>query len=281
VRTGTTATLAGAERVRDPGTISTGVPISFAGREGEAVYGFWYEPTKVAGPPGPPPLVLHLHGGPTDCARLSLDPELQLWTSRGFALLDLNYSGSTGFGSAYRHRLDGAWGERDLGDCIAAVTHLAGEGLIDPERVIARGASAGGYLTLRCVTATGLFCGGASRCGIADLALWREDTHDFESRYADLLVGPDPHTATYAERSPARKVTAACAPLLLVHGLADTVVPPEHAAAMAGAYRAAGRPCEVELLADEPHGLRRADSRRRWLARELAFVASLLQDRCR
>ena len=106
---------------------------------------------------GRPPLLLHLHGGPTDGARLALDPELQLWTSRGFALLDLNYSGSTGFGSAYRHRLDGEWGERDFGDCVAAVGQLTGEGLVDPERVFVRGASAGGYLTLRCVTGSTAF----------------------------------------------------------------------------------------------------------------------------
>jgi dipeptidyl aminopeptidase/acylaminoacyl peptidase len=197
-----------------------------------------------------------------------------MWTTRGFALLDLNYSGSTGFGSAYRHRLDGEWGNRDLGDCLAAVAYLAREGMVDPERVFVRGASAGGYLTLRCITGSRVFTGGMCRCGISDLALWREDTHDFESRYTDLLVGPPSQMDLYEARSPARNVGAGAAPLLLIHGLADTVVPPEHAELMAGAYRHAGRACAIELLPDEPHELRRRDSRRRWLEAELDFVVA-------
>jgi dipeptidyl aminopeptidase/acylaminoacyl peptidase len=189
-------------------------------------------------------------------------------------VLDLNYSGSTGFGSAYRHRLDGAWGDRDLADCVAAVAHLAGAGMVDRERVFARGASAGGYLALRCVTATDAFRGGLSRCAITDLAGWRADAHDFESRYTDMLVGPPAEAERYRSRSPVDTVDARSAPALLVHGLADRVVPPGHSVRIADAYRDAGRPCRLELLAGEPHGLRRADSRRRWLAAGLDFVAA-------
>jgi dipeptidyl aminopeptidase/acylaminoacyl peptidase len=245
--------------------------------DGSDVHGFWYEPASeghVHATRNRPPLILHLHGGPTDSARLAFDPELQMWTSRGFAVLDLNYSGSTGFGSAYRHRLDGEWGHRDLGDCLAAVGHLGRERMVDPALVFVRGASAGGYLTLQCVTGSTAFSGGMCRCGISDLALWREDTHDFESRYTDLLVGPPSEVDLYGGRSPARNVGAGSAPLLLIHGLADTVVPPEHAEVMAAAYRDAGCPYEMELLPDEPHELRRRDSRHRWLEAELDFVAA-------
>jgi dipeptidyl aminopeptidase/acylaminoacyl peptidase len=257
-------------------SISVPAPISIRGTNGSEAHGFWYEPTKHRSGDGKdrlPPLILHLHGGPTDSARLAFDPELQLWTSRGFAVLDLNYSGSSGFGSVYRRRLDREWGSRDLEDCVDAVRQLIDAGMVDPAQVFARGASAGGYLTLQCVTATTLFRGGMARCGIADLALWREDTHDFESRYTDMLVGPPSARERYAARSPARNVGEHSAPLLLIHGLADTVVPPEHARLMADRYAAAGRPHSCVLLPEEPHGLRRYDSRLQWLSAELDFVA--------
>jgi dipeptidyl aminopeptidase/acylaminoacyl peptidase len=266
--------LAGEEQTLDQSSISIPAPISIPGADGSEAHGFWYEPTgHRTGRAGRPPLILHLHGGPTDSARLAFDPELQLWTSRGFALLDLNYSGSSGFGSAYRHRLDGEWGARDLEDCCAAVRQLVDAGMVDPAQVFARGASAGGYLTLQCLTATTLFRGGMARCGIADLALWRSDAHDFESRYTDILVGPPSAGAPYAARSPARNVDERSAPLLLIHGLADRVVPPEHSRLMADRYAAAERTSSLVLLPKEPHGLRRYDSRLRWLSAELSFVA--------
>jgi dipeptidyl aminopeptidase/acylaminoacyl peptidase len=294
VPSGAGATVAAGAPSGDASSASVGVPISVPARDGSAVHGFWYEPPapgvgrdgrdgrdgrvgrdrRGGGAAVRPPLILHLHGGPTDSARLAFDPELALWTSRGFALLDLDYSGSSGHGSAYRHRLDGAWGRRDLDDCVDAVRHLSAERLVDPARVFARGASAGGYLTLRCVTAASEFTGGMCRCGIADLALWRAHTHDFESRYTDLLVGPASDAGLYRRRSPAAGVGERAAPLLLVHGFADTVVPPEQALLIARSYAAAGRSCALELLPDEPHGLRRAASRRRWLTAELAFVAA-------
>jgi dipeptidyl aminopeptidase/acylaminoacyl peptidase len=277
VRGGRITTVAADEPSWDPNVVSRAEPLPFNAEDGSDVHGFWYEPVAEGRRPAPrnrPPLILQLHGGPTDSARLAFDPELQMWTSRGFAVLDLNYSGSTGFGSAYRHRLDGEWGHRDFGDCLAAVAHLVREGMVDRELVLVRGASAGGYLTLRCITGSTSFSGGMCRCGISDLALWREDTHDFESRYTDLLVGPPTRSNLYGDRSPARNVGPGAAPLLLIHGLADTVVPPEHAELMAAAYRDAGRPCALELLADEPHALRRRDSRRRWLEAELDFVAA-------
>jgi dipeptidyl aminopeptidase/acylaminoacyl peptidase len=270
--------VAGETQAVPESSISVPAPISIPGVDGSESNGFWYEPTRHRpcpgqGRAGPPPLILHLHGGPTDSARLAFDPELQLWSSRGFALLDLNYSGSSGFGSAYRHRLDGQWGSRDLMDCVAAVRQLVDAGMVDPAEVFVRGASAGGYLTLQCATSTTLFRGGMARCGIADLALWREDAHDFECRYTDILVGPPSAGTGYAARSPARNVNEHSAPLLLVHGLADTVVPPEHSRLMADRYAAAERPHSLVLLSEEPHGLRRYDSRLRWLSAELSFVA--------
>lgn len=270
---GRMSTVAADPPAHDASLISVGRTIRIPGRDGAGAYGFWYEP--AARGDGPPPLMLHLHGGPTDAAQLAFDPELQLWTSRGFALLDLNYSGSTGFGSGYRRRLDGAWGERDLADCDDAVAHLIAEGLVDPDRVYVRGASAGGFLTLRCLTATSAFAGGMARCGIADLALWREDAHDFESRYTDMLIGPPSRADAYRQRSPALNVGPAAAPLLLIHGLEDRVVPPEHSRRMAAAYSRAGRPHGLELLAGEPHGLRQANSRQRWLTAELRFISCL------
>jgi dipeptidyl aminopeptidase/acylaminoacyl peptidase len=276
VRNGRITKVAEEEQPLDQSSISVPAAISIRGADGSETYGFLYEPTRRRGGrgrAGRPPLILHLHGGPTDSARLAFDPELQLWTSRGFALLDLNYSGSSGFGSAYRHRLDAEWGARDLEDCVAAVRQLVEAGTVDPARVFARGASAGGYLTLQCVTATTLFRGGMARCGIADLALWREDAHDFESRYTDILVGAPSAAARYAARSPARHVGERSAPLLLIHGLADTVVPPEHSRLMADRYAAADRTHSLVLLPEEPHGLRRYDSRLRWLSAELGFVA--------
>jgi len=271
-RDGRLVTVAADEPSWDPSVVSGGTPLTVTAEDGAEVHGFWYPP--VPGGDGRPPLILHLHGGPTDSARLAFDAEFQMWTSRGFAVLDLNYSGSTGFGSAYRHRLDGQWGDRDFGDCLAAVAHLTGERMVDPEHVFVRGASAGGYLTLRCITGSSAFAGGMCRCGISDLALWREDAHDFESRYTDMLVGPPSRIDLYRRRSPARNVGSHAAPLLLVHGLADRVVPPEHAELMAASYREATRPCALELLRDEPHELRRRESRKRWLEAELDFVAA-------
>jgi len=274
---GRVTTIAADPPAWDAGLVSGGAALRINDHDGSETHGFWYEPMFDrchSAPRRKPPLILHLHGGPTDSARLAFDSEFHLWTSRGFAVLDLNYSGSTGFGSAYRHRLDGEWGLRDFDDCLAAVGHLTRERMVDPERVFVRGASAGGYLTLRCVTGSTAFTAGMCRCGISDLALWRQDTHDFESRYTDILVGPPSQMERYRRRSPARNVGNSAAPLLLVHGLADTVVPPEHAELMAAAYRAAGRPYRLELLPDEPHGLRRRNSRQRWLEAELAFVAS-------
>ncbi len=272
VARGEGAVVAGGQSAPSDGIVVP-TPITFTDADGERCHGFWYEPERMP-TRGRAPLMLHLHGGPTDAAPLSLDDELQLWTSRGFAVLDLNYSGSTGYGSAYRHRLDGEWGRRDLADCVTAVSSLTAQECVDRERLFVRGASAGGYLTLRCLTETTLFRAGVARCGIGDLAMWREDSHDFESRYVDVIVGPPEDRETYAARSPARRVTTTSAPVLLVHGLADRVVPPGHSAAVADAYRAAGRPYRVRWLDGEPHGLRRRDSRALWLGDELDFIGA-------
>jgi dipeptidyl aminopeptidase/acylaminoacyl peptidase len=175
--------------------------------------------------------------------------------------------------------LYGAWGAVDLEDCVTAVRSLVADGIVDPRSVLVRGASAGGYLTLQCLARSDVFLGGMCRCGIADVAKWREDAHDYESRYTDLIVGPRADDALYAERSPARHIGPRSGPVLLVHGLADTVVPPRHAQIAAAAYARAGRPHRLELLDGEPHSPRRFESRRRWLQAELEFYGGLLGER--
>jgi dipeptidyl aminopeptidase/acylaminoacyl peptidase len=194
---------------------------------------------------------------------------------RGFAVIDLNYAGSSGFGRAYRLRLREQWGAADLDDCATAVRFLAEQAMIDATRVFARGGSAGGYLTLQCLVRSDRFRAGASRSGIADVEAWRAGTHDFESRYTDLLVGPATDHGLYGERSPARHVGRRSAPVLVGHGTADPVVPVDHARMIGDAYRRAGRPHQVELF-DEPHDFRRAASIRAWLATELTFIQAHL-----
>jgi dipeptidyl aminopeptidase/acylaminoacyl peptidase len=238
--------------------------------DGVEVHGFLHRPRGVGAAPA---LILNLHGGPTDAAALAHDPEAGLWTSRGFAFLDLNYSGSSGFGRHYRERLYGAWGEADLADCLAAVARLGGEGIVDGRRVVVRGASAGGYLTLQCLARSGAFAVGLCRAGIADVARWRGETHDLESRYADLLVGGSDGPA-YADVSPAGHFGPGIpAPVLLVQGSEDPVVGPPQAELVAAMYRRLGGRCRTVSLPGERHDLRRESSRRRALEAELGFVA--------
>jgi dipeptidyl aminopeptidase/acylaminoacyl peptidase len=270
--------LAEAAPFCDAAYIATPERLTIPRPGGGTVHGFLYRPLSPSAQlkgPTRAPLVVNLHGGPTDHARLELDPQILLWTSRGFAVMDLNYAGSSGFGRAYRLRLRERWGVADLDDCVTAVAFLAEHDVIDPTRVFARGGSAGGYLTLQCLIRSDRFRAGASRSGIADVEAWRAGTHDFESRYTDLLVGPPSEQARYGERSPARHVGRRSAPVLLVHGTADPVVPVDHARMISDAYRRAGRPHQVELF-DEPHDFRRAASIRAWLAAELAFIQAHL-----
>ena len=261
------------------GAISRPMAISFPTGSDEMAHGFYYPPASAAceAPAGElPPLIVRIHGGPTAAATLTFRPDYQFWTSRGFAILDVNYRGSTGYGRAYRQRLYGGWGEVDVEDCIAGASHLVYKGLVDPERLIIRGSSAGGYTMLAAVTFQDFFRTGACLYGVSDLETLTQDTHKFESRYLDQLVGPFPEARQlYHSRSPlyaARRITA---PLIFLHGLEDRVVPPAQAEAMVSALERNGVPVAYVTFDDEQHGFRQAANIRRALESELAFYLTV------
>lgn len=238
-------------------------------------HGFWYPPNNpdFEGPAGElPPLLVLVHSGPTSATSGGFAPAIQFWTTRGFGVLDVNYRGSTGYGTAYRRSLLGQWGLADIADVAAGVRHLIKSGLVDPRRVAIRGGSAGGYTALRAVTSTDVFTAAASRYGVADLALLAADTHKFESHYTDRLVGPWPEAAaTYRERSPLYALDSLHAPVLLLQGEDDAVVPPNQARELAAAIKERGGDVELVLYPGEGHGFRLASTNRDALTRELHF----------
>ncbi len=224
-----------------------------------------------------PPLIVISHGGPTTAARATLDLKIQYWTSRGFAVVDVNYGGSSGYGRAYRQRLNGQWGIVDVADVIHAARHLVAEGRADPQRLIIRGGSAGGYTTLAALTLEpGVFAAGASYYGISDIEVLARDTHKFESRYLDGLVGPYPAMReVYRARSPIHHVDRLSCALILFQGLEDKVVPPNQSAMMADAVRARGWPVAYLTFAGEQHGFRAAETIIRSLEAELFFYGAV------
>jgi dienelactone hydrolase len=228
------------------------------------VHGWYYPPTNPAfrAPEGElPPVQVWSHGGPTAFSGADFRLGVQFWTSRGIGILDVNYSGSTGYGRAYRERLDGAWGIKDVRDCVDGVRALVERGLADPARLSIRGGSAGGYTTLAALTSTDVFAAGISLYGIGDLETLASDTHKFESRYLDRLVAPYPEgRQVYLERSPIRHLDRLSCPMLILQGRQDRVVPPEQAQAVADAVRARGLPVELIWFAEEGHGFRRSES---------------------
>jgi dipeptidyl aminopeptidase/acylaminoacyl peptidase len=202
-----------------------------------------------------------IHGGPTTAARPWFSLAYQFWTSRGFAIVDVDYRGSTGYGTAYRNLLDGEWGVADVEDCIAAATHLADAGLVDRERMVIRGGSAGGFTVLSALVQGDVFAAGASFFGIADLTILAADTHKFEARYLDRLVGPWPDARElYDERSPINHLDRFDTPLIVFQGLDDRVVPPNQSEMVVAALRAKGIECEYHAYEGEGHGFRRADT---------------------
>ncbi|MGJ6979529.1 alpha/beta hydrolase family protein [Aestuariimicrobium soli] len=222
------------------------------------------------------PLIVKSHGGPTSYASIAHSPLTDFWTSRGFAVVDVNYSGSTGFGRDYRNRLRGQWGVLDVGDCVAVVDHLVDAGIVDERRVSITGGSAGGYTTLQSLVTTDRYTAGVSRYGIGDLVMLATDTHKFESRYLDSLVGPWPaDEQTYLDRSPIHHLDSLATPMLILQGLDDKVVPPNQARAMAEAVEAKGLQVELKLYEGEGHGFRGGEARRDALERELAFYRRL------
>ena len=226
-----------------------------------------------------PPLVVLVHGGPTGSVRTQLQLAVAFWTSRGFTVADVDYRGSTGYGRSYRHRLRGGWGVLDVDDCVAVARYLSSDERppteqVDVERLAIRGGSAGGFTVLAALTFHDVFSAGASRYGIGDLAALAADTHKFEARYLDRLVGRWPEDeAVYRERSPIHHVDRLATPLLLLQGSEDRVVPPAQAHAMADALREQGVPFELIEFPDEGHGFRKAANVVRALEAELAFFA--------
>ncbi|KYH46280.1 prolyl oligopeptidase family serine peptidase [Branchiibius sp. NY16-3462-2] len=228
------------------------------------VHGLYYPPTNPSwdAPAGSlPPLIVESHGGPTSSASSAFSLSTQYWTSRGFAVLDVDYRGSSGYGRAYRDALQGNWGVLDVADCASGALAMAAQGLADPARLIVRGGSAGGYTTLQSLASTTVFNAGVSYFGIGDLEMLARDTHKFESRYMDGLIGAYPAAVqTYRDRSPIHHLDQLSAPMLLLQGADDKVVPPNQAQEMAAAVRAKGLPVALIVFDGEGHGFRRAET---------------------
>ena len=264
----------------DPRYLSRGRPIDFPSAGGRRAYAFFYPPKNddVRPPRGEkPPLVVKSHGGPTSTAEHRYDTEVQYWTSRGFAVVDVNYGGSTGYGRAYRESLRGRWGIVDVEDCAAAAEALAARGEVDPGKLLIRGGSAGGYTTLAALAFKDTFAAGASHYGVADLAGLARDTHKFESRYLDRLVGPYPERADlYRERSPLEARDRFSCPVIFFQGAEDRIVPPNQAESMVEALRAKGVRVDYHLFEGEQHGFRRAENIVRALEAELHFYGEVL-----
>jgi dipeptidyl aminopeptidase/acylaminoacyl peptidase len=246
-----------------PEAVSVAEPVGWSSDQGP-VHGWLYPPTNpdyTAPPDRRPPLLVLSHGGPTAFANGAFLLAHQFWTSRGYAVLDVNYGGSAGFGRAYRERLRGRWGIVDAQDCIGGAQAMVEQGRADPARLVIRGGSAGGYTTLRALTSSTIFAAGISLYGVSDLEALAKDTHKFESRYLDGLVGPYPaDRETYLDRSPLSHADRIAAPVLLLQGTEDRVVPPAQTEQMAAAVRAKGLPVAVIMYDGEGHGFRRADT---------------------
>jgi dipeptidyl aminopeptidase/acylaminoacyl peptidase len=251
--------------------------VSAAGHEIPALF-FAPAAPDLRGPAGElPPLVVQCHGGPTASAEPGLDLAVQLWTTRGFAVAVVDYRGSTGHGRAYRQALQGLWGRADAEDCVAVARHLAAAGDVDGRRMLVRGSSAGGLTALACLAPGGPFSGALVSYGVTDLRALAADTHKFESRYLDRLVGPWPDAAgRYEERSPALHPEAIAGGVLLLQGTEDPIVPPDQARRMAEALAERGVRCRLELFDGEGHGFRRAETIARAADLELAFATELL-----
>lgn len=263
----------------DPTFISPPYPIAFPTTNHQTAYAFYYPPTNplYRAPAGElPPLLVNVHGGPTGQTKGFLSPGVQFWTSRGFAYVDVNYGGSIGYGRAYRERLRDQWGIVDVDDSINAAQYLIGQGLADPKRVAIRGGSAGGYSTLRAVTWKNFFAAGASFFGIGDLETMIRDTHKFESRYLDSLIGAYPsEQARYVDRSPVHTADQITCPVLLLQGLEDKVVPPNQAEDMIAAMQKTGTPYAYIGFEGEGHGFRQGENITRSAEAELSFYAQV------
>jgi dipeptidyl aminopeptidase/acylaminoacyl peptidase len=262
------------------GYLSIAQPIEFPTENGLTAFALFHPPANrdFTAPAGElPPLIVRSHGGPTSAFSSALDWGVQYWTSRGFALLNVNYGGSTGYGREYRERLRGQWGIVDVDDCVNGAKHLAASGRVDGKRMAIRGGSAGGYTTLCALTFSNVFKTGASYYGISDLEALAKDTHKFESRYLDGMIGPYPaRRDLYIERSPVHFADRLSVPIAFYQGAEDAVVPPNQAEAMVEALKAKGLPFQYLLFDGEQHGFRRAQTIKRTLDAELYFYSIFL-----
>jgi dipeptidyl aminopeptidase/acylaminoacyl peptidase len=263
----------------DPAYTSIPRAIEFPTEGGLMAHGFYYPPhnPQYRAPAGEkPPLLVMSHGGPTSAVNDTLNPRYQYWTSRGFAVLDVNYGGSSGYGRAYRQRLAGRWGIVDVDDCVNGARYLAARGMADPQRLAIRGGSAGGYTTLAALAFRDAFATGASLFGVSDLEALARETHKFESRYLDGLIGPYPaRKDLYRERSPIHHVNRIAAPMILFQGLEDRVVPPNQAELMVAALAKKGLSVAYVAFAGEGHGFRRAETIIRAHEAELYFYSRI------
>jgi dipeptidyl aminopeptidase/acylaminoacyl peptidase len=251
--------------------------VEFPTEGGKTAFGLYYPPANpdYAAPAGEkPPLVVRCHGGPTAAASSTLALGIHYWTSRGIAVLDVNYGGSTGYGREYRDRLYLSWGVVDVDDCVNGAKFLAGQGLVDARRSVITGGSAGGYTTLAALTFRDYFAGGASHFGVSDAAALARDTHKFESRYLDWLIGPYPQEAErYKERSPAEHAERLSRPVIFFQGDEDRIVPPNQTERMVDALRRNRVPVGYLLFSGEQHGFRQAANIQRALDAELYFYS--------
>ena len=263
----------------DPAYLSIPQTIDFPTTGGRDAHAFFYAPANpdFCAPAGQlPPLLVFNHGGPTSSASTTLNLMIQFWTSRGFAVVDVNYGGSTGFGRAYRQRLKGNWGIVDVEDAINAARDLVARGAADPARLAIRGGSAGGYTALAALTFHDVFKAGASYYGVSDLETLARDCHKFESRYLDSLIGPYPQRQDiYQARSPIHFTDRLTSPLILFQGMLDKVVPPAQAQLMFDAVHAKGLAVAYLQFEQEAHGFRRSETIQQTLEAELYFYGKI------
>jgi dipeptidyl aminopeptidase/acylaminoacyl peptidase len=253
--------------------------IAFPTENGLTAHAWYYPPINAdyqASEGELPPLLVKSHGGPTAAAHAGFSLRVQYWTSRGFAYLDVNYGGSTGFGRAYRQRLAKNWGIVDVDDCVNAAQYLVAQGKVDGDRLAISGGSAGGFTTLAALTFRDTFKAGASYYGVSDLSALATDTHKFESRYLDHLIGPYPEEkAIYERRSPLYSLDSLTCPLIFFQGLEDRVVPPNQAELMVTAIDAKGLPVAYVPFEGEQHGFRRAENIKRAIEAEFYFYSRI------
>ena len=263
----------------DPGRLSIPKPIEFPTAGGLTAHATYYPPKNLGfeAPPGEkPPLIVRCHGGPTASGGPTYAFEYQYWTSRGIAVVDVNYGGSSGYGRAYRMRLNGNWGVVDVDDCISAARYLVGQGLADGDRVSITGGSAGGFTVLLSLTKRNLYNAGSSHFGIGDLELFIKETHKFEAHYVDTLVGPYPERVDlYRDRSAVHFADNLKVPVILFQGLEDTIVPPSQAEEFVAVCKKKKLPYAYVAFEGEQHGFRQEKNIRRSIEGEMYFLSRI------